>query len=682
MSQLVEDRFAILQISRMILAITTLAICTVSASALLTPDFRRRFPLGIWHRQAQDRAHIFKGVRIAGDAYQPVPSTEVPGSLTSEATSRPDESSRVTRKRKVALLIGFDGSHYFGSQLNLSDEACPAVENIVWQAMVAANCVLPSNAHDPNKVSFASASRTDRGVSAARFLISAKLEVPKGEATEEGFDADGRANGVADRLNALLPDDIRVFSVCKVTQKFRPRPCCNWREYEYLLPRKLFDGMGAEAGAEAAIDAFDQALRTFEGTHNFNNFCKAKKVAKRLEEASLAAQLTNGGVEDERDEEENVEENDEEDGAATPPQRSDSKDASKPSPIRGTVYACEVVDRNWKSDDGSCDALVRVRIRGQAFFYNQIRMMVGAALAVTVGGLPSRTLEQLLAMPTRIQLPPGSPEQLSFYAMAPGAGLLLLDAGFDRHPKQSIATDAQRAAALAEPPAFVLLSSDQASRNEAWAEQLRARVGAVWKEVPAQRRALVTAAAAAADDQPANKAALAQEGSELQFMPLEDAYLARIKAAAAAAGPSVGAADAAFEADATRAEAADVARQEKEARRRAYALERSTSREVSSSENSEMSSQRRRPPQQRKPKQPQGGYLPHRALLPDGFSTAVATHCRLPPGRVVADLQRGLCAAILRGEVAHDTSTAKLLRFVDEVSPDALVTAGSSERTA
>ena len=672
----------------MILAISTWAICATSASALLAPEFRRRLPLGIRPRQSQGRAHVSKGVMIAGDASQPVPSTEVPGPLMSETSLNPAVSDRVTRKRKVALLIGFDGSRYFGSQLNLSDESCPAVENIVWQAMVDAGCVLPSNAHDPNKVSFASASRTDRGVSAARFLISAKLEVPTGEAMEGGFDDAGRANGVADRLNALLPADIRVFSVCKVTQKFRPRPCCNWREYEYLLPRKVFDGMGAEGGAEAAIDSFDRALRTFEGTHNFNNFCKAKKVAKRIEEESSAAQSTHGGITGDRDQQESRQDSINEESNAATTQRSNGKDANKPSPIRGTVYACEVVDRNWISNDDSCDVLVRVRIRGQAFFYNQIRMMVGAALAVTVGGLPSRTLQQLLTMPTRIQLPPDSPGELSFYAMAPGAGLLLLDAGFDRHPKQSVATDAQRAAALAEPPAFVLLSSAQASLNEAWAEQLRARVGAVWKEVPAKRRAVASAEAAAASAAAGGEEALAQEespavegdasGSELQFMPLEDAYLARVKTAAAAAGPSIAAADAAFEADAARSEAVIVARQEKEARRRAYALERSSPSEDSSSEATEQ----RQPRQQKKQKQRQGGYLPHRALLPDGFSTAVATHCRLPPGRVVADLQRGLCAAVLRGEVAHDASTKELLAFIDEVSPDALIAAGSSERTS
>jgi tRNA pseudouridine(38-40) synthase len=580
----------------------------------------------------------------------------------------------------VALLVGFDGARYFGSQLNFSDEECPAVENVVWRAMVAAGCVLPSNADDPAKVSFGSASRTDRGVSAARFLVSAKLEVPKGGAADGGFDEEGRADGVADRLNALLPNDVRVFSVCMVTQKFRPRPCCNWREYEYLLPRKLFQGMGAEAGteagAEAAIDAFDRALRTFEGTHSFANFCKAKKVAKRFEENTQAH--SSEGAADGGDGENTDGDADEEGRGSAIPKRSSSKDASAPKPIRGIVYACEVVDRNWSNGRGS--GFVRVRVNGQAFFYNQIRMMVGAACAVAGGGLAPRTLARLLAMPGKLELPAeaGEAGPLSFFATAPGAGLLLLDAGFDRHPKQSVATDARRAAALAERPQFVLLSAAQARRNEAWAEDLRARIASAWGEVPAPRRA-VAAAEQAAPSAEADEDDDAS-GEKRQSLPLVDSYLARLRAAAAAAGPSVAAVNAAFEAGAALAGEAAAAKQEKEAKRRAFALLGVAGRVEQQPQQGALRAaegQLLPPPPQR-----QGGGLSHRALLPDGFSTAVATHCRLPPGRVVADLQRGLCAAVRRGDLPNDATTADLLAYVDQMSAEALVAEGASERAA
>ena len=95
----------------------------------------------------------------------------------------------------------------------LGDDALPSVEGSVWKALVAAGMVLESNAVDPNKVAFASASRTDRGVSAARFMVVAKLEMPTDACDSET----GRAPLLRERLNEQLPEDVRCFSVCKVT---------------------------------------------------------------------------------------------------------------------------------------------------------------------------------------------------------------------------------------------------------------------------------------------------------------------------------------------------------------------------------------------------------------------------------------------------------------------------------
>ena len=70
-----------------------------------------------------------------------------------------------------------------------------------------------------------------------------------------------------------------------MTGKFRPRHCCNWREYEYYLPRSAMAGAVAPAAAggeaidaDAAIAAFDYSLRSLCGTHSWHNFCKAGKV--------------------------------------------------------------------------------------------------------------------------------------------------------------------------------------------------------------------------------------------------------------------------------------------------------------------------------------------------------------------------------------------------------------------
>ena len=56
------------------------------------------------------------------------------------------------------------------------------------------------------------------------------------------------------------------------------------------------------------------------------------------------------------------------------------------------------------------------------------------------------------------------------FPMAPAEGLVLMDSGFDRFPKMSIATDDKRAAALASPPKFVIMGEDDAAASRAFFE--------------------------------------------------------------------------------------------------------------------------------------------------------------------------------------------------------------------
>lgn len=130
-----------------------------------------------------------------------------------------------TVKRKVVLVCGFNGTSFFGSQIMLGPDALPTIEGKIWEALVRAGLVLSQNAEDPAKVAFGSSSRCDRGVSAARFCLSVKLEAPS---EPPAFDAAGRSEIIREHLNAELPEAIRCFAVCRVTKKFRPRHLCNW----------------------------------------------------------------------------------------------------------------------------------------------------------------------------------------------------------------------------------------------------------------------------------------------------------------------------------------------------------------------------------------------------------------------------------------------------------------------
>lgn len=84
-------------------------------------------------------------------------------------------------------------------------------------------------------------------------------------------------------INSKLPEDIRLFSVAKVTKNFRPRDAVSFREYQYLLPVRLLrpvdeDGRERPGGPsdEELMARFCALLARYQGTHNFHNFTKIK----------------------------------------------------------------------------------------------------------------------------------------------------------------------------------------------------------------------------------------------------------------------------------------------------------------------------------------------------------------------------------------------------------------------
>ncbi|ESK97812.1 pseudouridylate synthase [Moniliophthora roreri MCA 2997] len=136
-------------------------------------------------------------------------------------------------KRQTAILMGFCGSSYHGMQYQniKSMQGLPeqrTIEGELFKALVTAGAVSKDNADDPVKVSFARAARTDAGVHAVGNVVSMKMitEVP-------GID------NMLDRLNELLPPEIRVWDLQRVQNSFNARSQCDGRKYTYFFPSYL-----------------------------------------------------------------------------------------------------------------------------------------------------------------------------------------------------------------------------------------------------------------------------------------------------------------------------------------------------------------------------------------------------------------------------------------------------------
>lgn len=76
------------------------------------------------------------------------------------------------KKRNVALLMAYNGSKYYGMQKNCEFKT---IESELLNALEKANFIPPEALNDLHLIHFQRAARTDKGVSAAKQVVSFKI---------------------------------------------------------------------------------------------------------------------------------------------------------------------------------------------------------------------------------------------------------------------------------------------------------------------------------------------------------------------------------------------------------------------------------------------------------------------------------------------------------------------------
>jgi tRNA pseudouridine(38-40) synthase len=168
------------------------------------------------------------------------------------------------KKKKIALVVGFDGSYFAGSQLgdgglpsecrpsaarrraggtSLPHTATPspppshppptaaAVDGVLLHALSRSGLLHESQHNDLAALRWSRASRTDRGVHGLGYVVTVKVWAP-----DEWYDATRHAQRITDAVNAHLPPYVRVWDAAKVTKSFSARHDATSRVYQYLLP--------------------------------------------------------------------------------------------------------------------------------------------------------------------------------------------------------------------------------------------------------------------------------------------------------------------------------------------------------------------------------------------------------------------------------------------------------------
>jgi tRNA pseudouridine38-40 synthase len=131
------------------------------------------------------------------------------------------------------------------------------------------------------------AGRTDAGVHARGQVVHLDVE-PQVLETAAGRSTSTPVHALLRRLNAILPDDVRVHRVVEAAAGFDARFAALWRRYAYRIADdpELVDPLVRHAVLAwprlLDLDAMNRAAAMLTGEHDFAAFCKQREGATTI----------------------------------------------------------------------------------------------------------------------------------------------------------------------------------------------------------------------------------------------------------------------------------------------------------------------------------------------------------------------------------------------------------------
>jgi len=271
--------------------------------------------------------------------------------------ARPDYPWK--RAKKVACMLSFSGKDYYGMQRNPGDDI-KTIEDEFLAALSKSGQIDPDWEKAPQKAFFVRASRTDKGVSAARMVVSLKML---------------QEEDTIEKVNNVLPCDIKLQHIVRVTKNFNCQSQADARTYLYLTPTFAFSPVTDIVSedwrcGENTIAEVNNVFKHYLGVHYYHNYTSGKLP---MEPSSQRYIL--------------------------------EFQAGEPFEREGMEWSV-------------------VKVKGQSFMLHQIRKMIGLGVAIIRGHTGLKTLEGAWGM-ERIDIP-----------RAPGLGLMLDQIHYDRYNKR------------------------------------------------------------------------------------------------------------------------------------------------------------------------------------------------------------------------------------------------------
>lgn len=266
-------------------------------------------------------------------------------------------TSELHTTRRILLRVAYDGTNYHGWQVQPNAKTIEGELNRVLTQLTG------------EEIQVTGASRTDAGVHAlgnvAVFDTASKIPAEK----------------FSYALNQRLPEDIVIQSSLQVADDFHPRhcDCCKTYEYDILnrtFPLPAYRNTAYFLYGDLDLDAMRRACQAFPGEHDFASFCAA----------GAQVQTT----------------------------------------VR-TIYSLEVLEQplavtgRGVLSQRSPERLMTIRVRGNGFLYNMVRIIAGTLVEVGRGHIRPEEIEGIIAACDRAKAGP----------TAPARGLRLVEIKYD-----------------------------------------------------------------------------------------------------------------------------------------------------------------------------------------------------------------------------------------------------------
>ena len=261
--------------------------------------------------------------------------------------------------KRIMLTIAYDGTDYVGWQMQPNGIAVEQVINKALSELLKEDIII------------AGASRTDSGVHA--------------DGNVAVFDTETRipADKICFALNQRLPKDIVCTSSCEVKPDFHPRHADCTKTYEYTIynavhPDPIKRRYSYFVYVPLDIDAMRQAAEYLKGEHDFASFCSAHAQVKTTVRNIYSLDINQG------------------DGSLI--EKENNEDKKETTEIDGP-------QRIYVSHD------IKIRISGNGFLYNMVRIIVGTLVKVGYHFYPPEYVKTILDACDRTKAGPKAPAE-------------------------------------------------------------------------------------------------------------------------------------------------------------------------------------------------------------------------------------------------------------------------------